>query len=83
VQAVVLTLPKYNNVTLDTDKPFDHEFANVMDNPIAKTEENKAAFANMLFKEEAAVNDCVTQNTSNSTALLPLMMTKFCDGCFS
>jgi hypothetical protein len=83
VRAVILTLPKYNNMTLDTNKPFDHEFAKVMDNPIVKTKEGKAAFANMLFKEEAVVDNCVTQNTSNSTALLPLMMTKICDAAAS
>jgi hypothetical protein len=44
-----------------------------------KAKEFNTGLSGILFKDEAAANDCVTQNTPSSPGLVPSFLTKACD----
>jgi len=69
-----------NGLSINTSRPFDQEIEKTM-NIIGpeKAKEFNRGLSTILFKNEASVNDCITQNTPNSPNLLPIFMTKACD----
>jgi hypothetical protein len=69
-----------NGLSINTSRPFDQEIEKTM-NAIGseKAKEFNTGLSTILFKNEAAVNDCIIQNTPNSSNLISIFMTKACD----
>lgn len=69
-----------NGLSINTSRPFNQEMEKTM-NTIGpeKAKEFSMGLSTILFKNEASVNDCITQNTSNSPNLVSIFMTKACD----
>lgn len=69
-----------NGLSINTSRPFNQEMEKTM-NTIGpeKAKEFSTGLSTILFKNEASVNDCITQNTPNSPDLVSIFMTKACD----
>ena len=69
-----------NGLSINTSRAFDQEMKKTM-NVIGpeKAKEFNTGLSTILFKNEASVNDCITQNTPNSSNLISIFMTKACD----
>ncbi|HEY7572460.1 MAG TPA: hypothetical protein VH796_13930 [Nitrososphaeraceae archaeon] len=69
-----------NGLSINTSRPFDQEMKKTM-NAIGpeKAKEFNTGLSTILFKNEASVNDCITQNTPKSSNLISIFMTKACD----
>src|SRR5215467_904625 len=69
-----------NGLSINTSRAFDQEMEKTMKaiGP-EKAKEFNTGLSTILFKNEASVNDCITQNTPNSSNLISIFMTKACD----
>jgi hypothetical protein len=69
-----------NGLSINTSRSFDQEMEKTMKaiGP-EKAKEFNTGLSTILFKNEASVNDCITQNTPNSSNLISIFMTKACD----
>jgi hypothetical protein len=69
-----------NGFSINTDRPFDQQIEKTLSiiGPL-KAKEFIAGLSGILFQNEAAVNNCVIQNTPNSPGLISAFMTKACD----